>query len=121
MSSSVECVLDASAIIAYLYDEPGSDTVLAALENQSHISAVNWAEILSKIQDHKSSHANTADNFGVSDLLHQSLQIHSFDEFDALNVAQLRPLTRKYGLSFGDRACLALGRRLNLPVIAADR
>lgn len=40
---------------------------------------------------------------------------------DALVAASLRPLTRRVGLSLGDRACLALAIRLGLPAATADR
>jgi ribonuclease VapC len=33
----------------------------------------------------------------------------------------MRPLTKAQGLSLADRACLALARRLDIPVITADR
>ncbi|BDG17752.1 MULTISPECIES: hypothetical protein [Thermus] len=35
-------------------------------------------------------------------------------------MACLRPLTRSAGLSFGDRACLALGERLGLCALAPE-
>jgi len=38
-----------------------------------------------------------------------------------VGAAALRPLTRRHGLSLGDRACLALGWRPRLPVLTADR
>ena len=34
---------------------------------------------------------------------------------------ELRALIKSAGLSLGDRACLALGKRLNLPVLTADK
>lgn len=40
---------------------------------------------------------------------------------DAVEIARLRPLTRSAGLSLGDRACVALARRLALPALTADR
>lgn len=36
-------------------------------------------------------------------------------------IAEMLPLTRRAGLSFGDRACLALGRRLGKVVLTAER
>lgn len=33
----------------------------------------------------------------------------------------LRPQTRGFGLSLGDRACLALARQANLPALTADQ
>ncbi len=39
----------------------------------------------------------------------------------ARSSARLREITRKAGLSLGDRICLALGEQLDLPVLTADR
>lgn len=35
--------------------------------------------------------------------------------------AELRPFTRHLGLSFGDRACLALGHFTKCPILTADK
>ena len=42
-------------------------------------------------------------------------------EDHALAAAQLRIATKRWGLSLGDRLCLALGLESNLPVLTADR
>jgi len=42
-------ILDASALIAFLHDEPGSDRVLDAIAQTAAVSVVNWAEALSKV------------------------------------------------------------------------
>jgi ribonuclease VapC len=39
----------------------------------------------------------------------------------ALEIARLRLNTRSKGLSLGDRACIALGQHLRLPILTADR
>ncbi|QEI40957.1 hypothetical protein BMF77_01539 [Dolichospermum sp. UHCC 0315A] len=54
-------------------------------------------------------------------LLENSLEIIACNEEDAITIAKLRGLTKSAGLSLGDRACLALGKRLNLPVLTADK
>ena len=85
-----------------------------------YISAVNWAEVLSKV-------AEVGDpNILVQDLrkqgwLNDKTQIEPPGTEDALAIAELRPLTRSRGLSLGDRACLALAQRLGLPVLTIDR
>lgn len=48
MSDGPRWVLDASALLAFLGDEPGADVVERALEQGAVMSAVNWAEVLSK-------------------------------------------------------------------------
>lgn len=55
----------------------------------------------------------------VLELLH--IDIVDFTNDDAQVAANLRIETKHKGLSLGDRACLALGRRLSLPVYTADR
>lgn len=42
-------ILDASALIAFLHDEPGSDQILEAIARTAAVSVVNWAETLSKV------------------------------------------------------------------------
>ena len=42
-------ILDASALIAYLHDEPGADAVVDAITAGAAVSVVNWAEALSKV------------------------------------------------------------------------
>jgi PIN domain nuclease of toxin-antitoxin system len=46
-----EVVLDASALLAYLNEESGAEAVEQALPNGAYISAVNWAEVLSKVAE----------------------------------------------------------------------
>jgi PIN domain nuclease of toxin-antitoxin system len=47
--------------------------------------------------------------------------IIEFDAEQAIIAASFDSLTRKYGLSLGDRACLALAKSKNLPVLTADK
>ena len=49
------------------------------------------------------------------------LAVVPFDQELARLTALLQAEVRGYGLSFADRACLALGRKLELPVLTADR
>jgi ribonuclease VapC len=110
-----EAVLDASALLAFLQNEPGADTVEAIL-TRSCISAVNLAETLSKlVQYGKPLDAVTYQ----IDRLH--LPVIPFDADEAKIVASLWPSTRASGLSLGDRACLALGLRLGVTVLTAEQ
>jgi ribonuclease VapC len=94
--------------------------VETALANGAAMSAVNWAEVLSKISevDTPQTLIQEMRNQGVLD---QQLQIYEFSKEDALEVALLRPLTKSIGLSLGDRACLSLAKRLGVPTLTADR
>ncbi|MBW4573971.1 MAG: type II toxin-antitoxin system VapC family toxin [Aphanothece sp. CMT-3BRIN-NPC111] len=114
-------ILDASALLAYLNDEVGAIVVENALIEGTYISIVNWAEVLSKVADIGENPEALALQLENEGLLGNNLQILPLTEEDALVIAQSRPLTKTVGLSFGDRACLALGKRLGLPVLTADR
>lgn len=110
-----EVVLDASALIAFLRLEPGGDAVGPRLP-QAVISAVNIAEV----GDHYVRKGGDRDTIAamIGDL---KLTIVPADTEAALAVSELYVATRAAGLSLGDRFCLALGRRLDRPVLTADR
>jgi ribonuclease VapC len=110
-----EAVLDASALLAFLQNEPGADKVEAVL-TRSCISAVNLAETLSKLVEH----GKPLDALSYQ-LERLRLPVIPFDAAEAKIVASLWHPTRAAGLSPGDRACLALGLRLALPVLTTER
>ncbi len=83
--------------------------------------AVNWAETLSKLAEAGVAPADVERDLTERGVLHEALVIDIGQPVDAVVVAELRPVTRSVGLSLGDRFCLALGRRLGLPVLTADR
>lgn len=114
-------VLDASALLVYLQDEPGADRATAALERGCAISAANWAEVLSKLADAGKDPDEVTATLTKQGLLDAAIHVVAMDEKAACVSARLRPLTRKAGLSLGDRACLALGQLLDLPVLTTDR
>jgi ribonuclease VapC len=109
------CVLDASALIAMLRDEPGGDVVEELLETAT-ISSVNWSEVVQKALDWKTEIAGLRQ--GLEAL---GLEVVPFTAPLAETTADLRASTRQAGLSLGDRACLALASVLGLPAITADR
>jgi PIN domain nuclease of toxin-antitoxin system len=108
--------LDASVLLAYAYDEPGADLAREAIVEGSVISTVNLAEVVTNLHDRTWSTDKIADLIGAA-----SLQVVAFDETMAYDAGLLRQQTRHLGLSLGDRACLALARRLGAPVLTADR
>lgn len=114
-------VLDASALLAYLQDEVGADRVEAALAAGCVMSAANWAEVLTKLVDAGVKPDEATRKMTDQGLLGVALFIQAMDEAAAGETATLRPRTRSAGLSLGDRACLALGKSLQLPVLTADR
>jgi PIN domain nuclease of toxin-antitoxin system len=108
-------VLDASAVLAVLNQEKGSEDI-AQLMDDAIISSVNLSEVVAKLAE-----------VGVTKedieqiLSNLNLNVAPFSQEQAWKAGMLRPLTKSIGLSLGDRACLALAISLNLPVITTDR
>ncbi|HXE43580.1 MAG TPA: type II toxin-antitoxin system VapC family toxin [Conexibacter sp.] len=113
-------VLDASALLAYLRDELGADVVADAVATGAAISTVNLGEVLSRVADRGRDPARVVRQMTDRGLLEGAIAVEPFTSADAIEVARLRPLTRDLGLSLGDRACLALAKRLDTPVLTAD-
>ena len=110
-------VLDTSAVLAYLFQEPGAEKVALILETGAGlISSVNYAELVGKLIDQGMS----------SDLIRETLydldlNIIDYDEYQAFLTGELRTVSKAFGLSLGDRACLTLGIIKKLPILTADR
>lgn len=85
------------------------------------MSAANWAEALSKVADLGEDPEALEARLLAEGLIGSALEIVPLEPRDAAAIARLRPVTRAAGLSLGDRACLALASRLNLPALTADR
>ncbi len=112
---------DASALLAYMLDEPGEERVDRALENATFIDTVNLAEVLSTLVEFGRDPGSVIQALTQARVLGQSLTVRPLDETRALEIARLRPLTRAADLSLADRACLALAASLDLPALTADR
>jgi PIN domain nuclease of toxin-antitoxin system len=90
-------VLDASAVLAFLNRETGTERVAEILAD-AVISSVNLSEIITKLVE------IGVPEQEIQQVLHYlSCEIVPFDEDGAWYVARLRPLTRHLGLSLGDR------------------
>ncbi len=108
-------VLDASAMLAFVFGEPGRDVVDGYLDD-AVASAVNVAEAGTRLIDRGATWSEVRRSIG-----HLSLEVVPYDGPQALATAGLRELTRHRGLSLGDRACLQLAAQRGLPVVTADR
>lgn len=107
-------VLDASAILAFLQDEVGAATVEDGLSAGAAIGAANWSEVAQKV-------IARGGDWDVAALLLRGyhLEVEPVTTADAnLAAAMWRPGS---ALSLGDRLCLTLGERLDVPVWTADR
>ncbi len=113
-------VLDASALLAYLADELGADVVADAIAAGATISSVNLAEALSTLTTRGAEPGAVVTQLTDRGLLDGAITVEPFTTADAAEVARLRPLTRSYGLSLADRACLALALRLAKEALTAD-
>lgn len=111
----IEYLLDASALLAAFFSEPGGERVAEILE-KSAISAVNYSEVISR-QIRKGAKAEMA----VTNLERLDLTVIPWDEAVAMAAADLSPLAWTHQLSLGDRACLATARLKDLIAVTADR
>ncbi len=108
-------VLDASALLALLFNEAGADAVAARLVGAT-ISAVNLSEVAAKLAD------QGMPEEGITATLREfDLDIRPFDASQARMAGALRTVTRSAGLSLGDRACLALAQSIGAVALTADR
>jgi len=106
-------VLDASALLALLNNEPGADVVQAALTDDTcYMSTVNWSEVAKKLLDRKLAVEPVAQT-----LKGLGLEFIDFNYDRAIATAQIQAPA----LSLGDRACLALAQSLGAVALSADR
>lgn len=108
-------VVDAAALMAVLLDEKGSDAVLPVLRGSS-MSAVNLAECCARAPERGASIEDV-----VRAVRRFELRIAAFEAGDAVRTGELRVPTKPFGLSLGDRACLALTERLEATLYTGDR
>lgn len=108
-------VLDASAVLALIRDEPGADKVAPHI-GRAAISAVNLQEIVKELL------LSGLDQATVRELIDElRLDIRAHDGEAAYAAAALHAQTRQYGRGLGDRSCLALALQLGAPALTADR
>jgi ribonuclease VapC len=111
------CVLDASAVLAWLFGERGERVVDRMLEHAA-ISTVNLAEVL-----YRADEEGMATEALQQDLEALGVEIVPFLTEDARLLVEVRRTARRQGvrLSLADCCCLAAGIRLNLPVVGGDQ
>jgi PIN domain nuclease of toxin-antitoxin system len=108
-------ILDSSAIMAAVLNEPGADKVNPYI-GVAAMSAVNYAEAFTSLLSK-----------GVDPVLADmtlngfNLRIFNVTEAHAKTAALLWPITSKAGLSLGDRLCIALALELDDVVLTSDR
>ncbi len=110
-------VFDASAVLAAIFEEPGSDRVTDLwADGENLLCTVNYAEVISKLAERGMTDAEVRVVMeGVP------LKFVEFDQKTACAAGLLRRSTQVLGLSLGDRACLALAQHCDAQVVTADR
>ncbi len=108
-------ILDASALLAYLQQEQGCLQVEEILPI-AFISTVNWCEVVQKLRTRQVDDEEVRKNLEIL-----GLQWISFNLRHSKKAGELWQATMPFGLSLGDRACLATGWVENMPVMAADQ
>jgi PIN domain nuclease of toxin-antitoxin system len=109
-------VLDASALLAVLNREPGVETLTPQLLSAAISSTVNLAEVQSKLMS-RGIKPDEAWEATISPIRESAV----FTDEQAKIAGSLIARTSAFGLSLGDRACLALGIALKAPVYTAHR
>jgi ribonuclease VapC len=108
-------VLDSSAILAVIFNEPGSERVAPLLQG-ALLSTVNLAEVHTRlILD------GVPADFAWSRILSMGFEVCHFEQEQARIAAELIAKTRPLGLSLGDRACLGLAILRQASVYTTDR
>ena len=108
-------MLDASAVLAYLNSEPGADVVAARVPD-GIISTVNLAEVVTYAIRTGETLESTRAKIGGLGLATVDYTVELAVQTGALIAA-----TKQFGLSLGDRACLATAAREGVPVLTAER
>ncbi len=109
-------VLDASALLAVLNREPGAEKLTPHLLSAATSSTVNLAEVQSKLVS-RGIKPDEAWEATISPIREAAV----FTDQQAKIAGSLIARTSAFGLSLGDRACLALGIAFKAPVYTADR
>jgi ribonuclease VapC len=108
-------VMDASALLALVRDEPGADKVGPHV-GRAAISAVNLQEVVKELL------LSGLDVITIRELVDElRLDVRAHDAEAAYAAAGLHAQTREFGRGLGDRSGLALAMQLGVPALTADR
>ncbi|MGM0574853.1 MAG: type II toxin-antitoxin system VapC family toxin [Myxococcota bacterium] len=110
-----DVVLDASALLALLGEEPGAIRVATTIPG-ALVSAANRSEVVGKLVDMGLDADEAAQVF-----VDLGLRTVPVDEHIADAAGALRAGTRALGLSLGDRLCIATAEVHGAAVLTADR
>ena len=108
-------VLDSSAILAVFFNEPGAEIVLPIVQG-ALLSTINLAEVHTRMLERAS---QTQQSWKWITSL--QCEVCFFTDEHARVAAELRSITSPFGLSLGDRACLALAMQRKATVYTTDK
>ena len=109
-------LLDASALLALIFDEPGADQVRDVFDS-TLIHAVNLAEVMRKMV----SLGMPADQV-IARIAELHLEIITeFTAGQAEEMARWAPESKRLGLSLGDSLCLVVAQAIDAVAVTADR
>jgi len=108
--------LDASAVLAFIQGEPGSEKLTPKLLSAAVCGAVNVAEVHGKLVGR-----GWPIDEAWEDATSPLQDVIPFDLSQARLAGSLVAQTRTLGLSLGDRACLALAITLKAPVYTTEQ
>lgn len=110
-------VVDASAILAVLYGEPGEDEIRRRMGGgvRALVSAVNLSEVAAKLAEGGFDEREAREAVGVL-----GLEVAPFGRDSAYLAGMLRPQTRERGMGLADRACVAVARGIGTTAVTTD-
>ena len=111
-----DIVLDASAILAIIFHERGAEKLTDEILDYAVASTVNLAEVQSKLVK-----KGYIPDEAWEDALELVTEVEPFTGEQARIAGDLITKTQKYGLSLGDRSCLALAIALKAPIYTTEQ
>ncbi|KIE04371.1 PilT protein domain protein [Candidatus Jidaibacter acanthamoeba] len=109
-------IIDTSAFMAFFYQEEGWELV-AKYMPKSILSAVNLSEAIKIFKEYE----DISKEQSLEYIYKAVEKVIPFDEQQAGIAGEMVSITKPYGLSLGDRACIAAGIVTGLPIVTADR
>jgi PIN domain nuclease of toxin-antitoxin system len=111
-----EVVLDASAILAIVFQESGAEKLTVEILKDAVVSTVNLAEVQAKLIK-----KGFPPDEAWEDALSLVVTEKPFTREQARIAGDLITVTESRGLSLGDRSCLALAIALKAPVYTTEQ
>ncbi|MDP9443651.1 MAG: PIN domain-containing protein [Actinomycetota bacterium] len=116
-------VLDASAVVAWIFRERGYQVIARALP-VAVLPVPNAVEVLARALER--GYPDTAEGL-LAEIQEMGVRLEDTSESDAVRAAELIAESRRLGLgkgwgvSLGDALCLAVAERLDLTAVGGDK